>query len=153
MLRVKSWIYKYMFVISIEDISIENACRFLFQHHQEFRNNHVLRFIPIKTQLPASWGRILKFPMNKNIKDGTYSQFFVYWVPGAMFFTRHGRPWSNPTINTFWSLHNINDNSSLVELMAWCCQAISHHLNQFDKKLEHITGLQWVKSSGPRVNI
>ena len=23
--------------------------------------------------------------------------FFVYWVPLAMFFTRHGRPWSNPT--------------------------------------------------------
>ena len=22
---------------------------------------------------------------------------FVYWVPRAMFFTRHGRPWSNPT--------------------------------------------------------
>ena len=24
---------------------------------------------------------------------------FVYWVPRAMFFTRHGRPWSNPTIH------------------------------------------------------
>ena len=23
---------------------------------------------------------------------------FVYWVPRAMFFTRHGRPWSNPII-------------------------------------------------------
>ena len=23
---------------------------------------------------------------------------FVYWVPRAMFFTRHGRPWSNPTV-------------------------------------------------------
>ena len=23
---------------------------------------------------------------------------FVYWVPWAIFFTRHGRPWSNPTI-------------------------------------------------------
>ena len=28
---------------------------------------------------------------------------FVYWVPRAMFFTRHGTPWSNPTARTFWS--------------------------------------------------
>ena len=31
---------------------------------------------------------------------------FVYWVPRAMFFTRHGRPWSNPTAHThtLWSI-------------------------------------------------
>ena len=30
---------------------------------------------------------------------------FVYWVPRAMFFTQHGRPWSNPTTWHYWSHH------------------------------------------------
>ena len=34
---------------------------------------------------------------------------FVYWVPRAMFFTRHGRPWSNPTTQH----NNCNDNISV----------------------------------------
>ena len=33
---------------------------------------------------------------------------FVYWVPRAIFFTRHGRPWSNPTINNWRYNHNTN---------------------------------------------
>ena len=28
---------------------------------------------------------------------GLQAEVFVYWVPRAMFFTRHGRPWSTPT--------------------------------------------------------
>ena len=34
----------------------------------------------------------------KNMARGTQLRQFVYWVPRAMFFTRHGRPWSNPII-------------------------------------------------------
>ena len=30
-------------------------------------------------------------------KPWPLASVFVYWVPRAMFFTRHGRPWSNPT--------------------------------------------------------
>ena len=33
---------------------------------------------------------------------------FVYWVPRAMFFTRHGRPWSNPTACHFGPCYSIS---------------------------------------------
>ena len=32
-----------------------------------------------------------------SVTTKTSASVFVYWVPRAMFFTRHGRPWSNPT--------------------------------------------------------
>ena len=38
---------------------------------------------------------------DKNL--GPSASVFVYWVPWAMFFTRHGRPWSNPTTNHYLS--------------------------------------------------
>ena len=48
---------------------------------------------------------------------------FVYWVPRAMFFTRHGRPWSNPTTKH----HNIMRNASLYKFyVAWRLIYISH---------------------------
>ena len=38
---------------------------------------------------------------------------FVYWVPRAMFFTRHGRPWSNPIIAR-----------SLIDFFSFCLQKL-----------------------------
>ena len=39
-------------------------------------------------------------------KASAFGLGFVHWVPRAMFFTQHGRPWSNPTTcngqNTHW---------------------------------------------------
>ena len=61
---------------------------------QGFWNRGILHHIPIKTQgtrqlLSTSWGRVLKFPMNKSISDGTHSQCSGIhkdhgpWVPGT----------------------------------------------------------------------
>ena len=37
-------------------------------------------------------------PRDSVDKNRGPASVFVYWVPRAMFFTRHGRPWSNPII-------------------------------------------------------
>ena len=39
------------------------------------------------------------------------------------------------------------EKSTFVQLMAWCCQAISHYLRQYRSRLSYaITRLQWVTS-------
>ena len=78
-----------------------------FCHHWWHQNHYVLHHISIKTKkglisykLPASWGSILKFPMNKNINDGTHSQCSGTHMD-------HG-PWVPRTlkeVNNFESLH------------------------------------------------
>ena len=40
----------------------------------------------------ACYNRIWTWPSGLS-----YDKNLGYWVPRAMFFTRHGRPWSNPT--------------------------------------------------------
>ena len=44
----------------------------------------------------AVWKNMALGPQLRQ-KPRLSSSVFVYWVPRAMFFTRHGRPWSNPT--------------------------------------------------------
>ena len=54
-----------------------------------------------------------------------------------------------------WNCHqmNVTDKSTLVQVMAWCCQAISHYLSQcWPRYLSPcgITRPQWVNTLRPR---
>ena len=49
---------------------------------------------------------------------------FVYWVPRAMFFTRHGRPWSNPT--TYHNVQWCNSFNGLIQYTVRHLFVISH---------------------------
>ena len=58
---------------------------------------------------------------------------------------------------TWMSLDLTDDKSTLVQVMAWCCQATSHYLSQWwPRSLSPygVTGPQWVNSSiAPSINI
>ena len=49
---------------------------------------------------------------------------FVYWVPRAMFFTQHGRPWSNPAISPMDYVH-------YSSFDAFCCGAVNIDFTHF----------------------
>ena len=58
--------------------------------------------LPCRVKNMALWPQL-------RLKPRPSASVFVYWVPRAMFFTRHGRPWSNPTTQH----NNCNDNISV----------------------------------------
>ena len=55
---------------------------------------------------------------------------FVYWVPRAMFFTRHGRPWSNPT--TYYSNMIVGDRCVQYMAVRSMNESLSYHLKYRD---------------------
>ena len=82
----------------------------------------------------ACYNRIWSWSPMPCEKHGPRASVFVYWVPRAMFFTRHGRPWSNPTLNCTWCLPSTL--STWARPCTWKYENTCTWLKYFQKQLD-----------------
>ena len=62
--------------------------------NQQACYNRIWSWSPMPCEKHGPWASVTTKPRPS-------ASVFVYWVPRATFFTRHGRPWSNPTTYYF----------------------------------------------------
>ena len=80
---------------------------------------------------------------------------FVYWVPRAMFFTRHGRPWSNPTAYHFHCI-SVGKRAQTVLHRSLIFLLRTRRMcdnNQLDNVQCHLSHLTWLRHDNDLIDI
>ena len=79
----------------------------------------------------AVWKNMALGPQLRQ-KPRPSASVFVYWVHRAMFFTRHGRPWSNPTL-----YHNVLD-ILIIYIDIYIYISFAHYATSLSSLCRHI---------------